>query len=167
MAEASRRGQEAPSLSAPGVLIGVGLGGFVDGIVLHQILQWHHLLSEEYPPNTLENVQLNVSADGFFHTFAWIAVVAGLMLLWRAVRAGRPWTWRTPLGWTLAGWGIFNLVEGIVDHHVLRLHRVRPDAANPMVWDIGFLAFGALLLIGGWLLARSDRPTSRGGPGAP
>ncbi|MGD9755596.1 MAG: DUF2243 domain-containing protein, partial [Acidimicrobiia bacterium] len=29
----------------PGLLIGIGLGGFVDGIVLHQVLQWHHLLT--------------------------------------------------------------------------------------------------------------------------
>ena len=147
----------ALSLVAPGILLGVGLGGFVDGIILHQVLQWHQMISDEYPPTTLENVQLNVTADGFFHTFTWIAVAVGLALLWRAVRAGRPWTWRTLLGWILAGWGIFNLVEGIIDHHILQVHRVKPDAANPMLWDMGFLVFGALLLIGGWLLARRDR----------
>jgi hypothetical protein len=27
--------------------MGVGLGGFVDGILLHQILQWHHMLTGE------------------------------------------------------------------------------------------------------------------------
>jgi uncharacterized membrane protein len=151
----------APSLVAPGILLGVGLGGFVDGIVLHQILQWHHMVSDEYPPTTLENVQLNVTADGFFHTFVWIAVAVGLALLWCTVHAGRPWTWRTLLGWILAGWGIFNLVEGTIDHHILQVHRVKPEAAEPMLWDIGFLVFGALLLAGGWLLARRDRP----GPG--
>ena len=30
-------------LRAPGILLGIGPGGFVDGIVLHQILQWHHM----------------------------------------------------------------------------------------------------------------------------
>ncbi len=25
-------------------ILGLGLGGFFDGIVLHQILQWHHLI---------------------------------------------------------------------------------------------------------------------------
>jgi uncharacterized membrane protein len=154
----------APSLVAPGILLGVGLGGFVDGIVLHQILQWHHMVSDEYPPTTLENTQINVTADGFFHTFVWIAVVVGLALLWRGVRDGRPWTWtwRTLLGWILAGWGIFNLVEGIIDHHILRVHRVKPDASDPILWDIGFLAFGALLLVGGWLLARRDRSEGSG-----
>ena len=154
--------ESASSLVVPGVLLGVGLGGFVDGIVLHQILQWHHMVSDEYPPTTLENTQINVTADGFFHTFTWIAVAVGIALLWRALRAGRLWTWRTLLGWILAGWGIFNLIEGIVDHHVLQVHRVRPDAANPMLWDVGFLVFGALLLVGGWLLARRDRSNPGG-----
>jgi uncharacterized membrane protein len=154
---ADRRDQ--PGLVAPGILLGVGLGGFVDGIVLHQILQWHHMVSQDYPPETLENARLNVMLDGFFHTFTWIAVAVGLGLLWRAVRTGRPWTWRTLAGWMLAGWGGFNVVEGTVNHHLLQLHRVKPDAAFPLVWDLGFLVFGVFLIIGGWLLVRSDRPS--------
>lgn len=149
---------KSPTLIAPGILLGVGLGGFVDGILLHQVLQWHHMVSEDHPPTSLENAQINMTADGFFHTFVWIAVAVGLALLWHALRAGRPWTWRTLLGWMLVGWGLFNLVEGIIDHHLLQIHRVKPDAADPMLWDLGFLLFGALLLVGGWLLARSDRP---------
>jgi uncharacterized membrane protein len=30
---------------APALLLGIGLGGFVDGIVLHQIRQWYHMLN--------------------------------------------------------------------------------------------------------------------------
>lgn len=154
------------SMRMSGLLLGLGLGGFVDGIVLHQILQWHHMLSgtEEYPPTRLGTVQVNVTADGLFHAVTWILVVAGLAVLWSAVRAGRPWTWRSLLGWMVVGWGVFNLVEGVVDHHLLRIHRVRPDAANPLLWDIGFLVFGALLVAGGWFLQRGDRTTGRGEP---
>jgi uncharacterized membrane protein len=148
------------SLTAPGLLLGVGLGGFVDGIVLHQILQWHHMISEEHPPTTLESAQLNMVADGLFHAAVWVAVVVGLALLWRAVRTGRPWTWRTLVGWLLAGWGGFNLVEGVVNHHLLQVHRVRPDAAEPLLWDVGFLVFGVLLVLGGYALARSDHPAA-------
>ena len=33
-----------------GILFGLGLGGFFDGIILHQVLQWHHMLtSAGYP----------------------------------------------------------------------------------------------------------------------
>ena len=73
----------------PGLLLGLGLGGFVDGIVLHQILQWHHLLSgtDEYPPTSVANLQVNVTADGLFHAVTWVLVVAGLAALWTTVRS--------------------------------------------------------------------------------
>ena len=54
---------------APGILLGIGLGGFVDGIVLHQILQWHHMLTSEgdYPPTTVAGLETNTLWDGLFH----------------------------------------------------------------------------------------------------
>jgi uncharacterized membrane protein len=79
----------------------------------------------------------------------------GLFLLHRAVRRGRGWSGRRLFGGMLIGWGGFNLVEGIIDHHVLGLHHVREAAANPLLWDIGFLIFGALLVAGGYALAKS------------
>ncbi len=39
------RPESATSIRLPATILGVGLGGFVDGIVLHQVLQWHHMLS--------------------------------------------------------------------------------------------------------------------------
>ncbi|GAA0802304.1 DUF2243 domain-containing protein [Spirilliplanes yamanashiensis] len=140
-----------PSLVLPGLLLGAGLGGFVDGIVLHQILQWHHMLShtERYPTTTLAGLQANTVADGLFHAAAWVAVFAGVWLLAKRLR-GRP---HGLTGLVLAGWGLFNLVEGVVDHHVLQVHHVR-EVANPLPWDLAFLAFGALLVAGGWALYR-------------
>ena len=35
-------GAAAPSL-LPGLVLGLGLGGLLDGILLHQILPWHHM----------------------------------------------------------------------------------------------------------------------------
>ncbi len=86
--------------SAPGILLGIGLGGFVDGILLHQILQWHHMLTSEgsYPKTTVAGLETNTLWDGLFHA---------------------------------AG-------------------------SNETAWNLAFLAFGALLVIGGWLLARSE-----------
>ena len=40
-------------LIAAGMLLGVGLGGFGDGIALHQLLQIHSMLSAIVPPNML------------------------------------------------------------------------------------------------------------------
>ncbi len=156
------RSTQAPhhhGITAPGLLLGIGLGGFVDGIVLHQMLQWHHMLTDQgdYPSNTVRGLEVNTLWDGLFHASTWLFVIVGLFLLWRAVAGGRRWTWRSLVGLLLAGWGIFNLVEGIVDHHILGVHHVRDDVADPMWWDLGFLAFGGALLVVGFALRGSDR----------
>jgi uncharacterized membrane protein len=141
-------------------LLGAGLGGFVDGIVLHQILQWHHMLTSEgdYPDTTVAGLEANTLADGLFHAAAWAAVVSGAVLLWRRMRE-RPhlMSGRALFGWALAGWGGFNLVEGVVDHHVLAIHHVR-EGTDHTTWDLAFLASGAVLLVTGWLLARTTPP---------
>jgi uncharacterized membrane protein len=148
--------------TAAGLLLGVGLGGFVDGIVLHQILQWHHMLTDygghgSFPSTTVDSLTENTRWDGLFHAATWVFLVAGLVLLWRATSAGYRPSWRGLVGLLLAGWGTFNLVEGVVDHHVLTIHHVRDDVADPIWWDLGFLAFGAVLVVVGLALWRTDR----------
>jgi uncharacterized membrane protein len=149
------------SIIRPGIILGLGLGGFFDGIVLHQILQWHHLLTDAgYPPNTVENLQINTLADGLFHAVTWILTVIGVFWLWSALRHhDTSVSMRVLVGALLMGWGLFNLVEGIINHHLLTLHHVRsgPDQA---LWDIGFLVWGALMLVGGWWLSRSQSARS-------
>lgn len=158
-----------PSLKAPGILLGVGLGGFVDGILLHQILQWHHMLTSTdtdhigvrfFSRYTVAGLEMNTLWDGFFHVFTWVMVVVGLTVLWGRVRLTRDrvWTSRALWGWILFGWGVFNLVEGVVDHHILAIHHVR-SGPHQLWWDLGFLALGALLVAVGWLVQRSgDTP---------
>jgi uncharacterized membrane protein len=154
-----REAQEPlPRPRAPAILLGIGLGGFVDGIVLHQILQWHHMLTSEgsYPATTVAGLETNTLWDGLFHAATWLAVAGGLYILWRRTAH---WTWavsgRAFLGWMLVGWGLFNLVEGVVDHHILTIHHVRAGS-HQTAWDLAFLALGALLVVGGGALARSD-----------
>jgi uncharacterized membrane protein len=143
------------------MLLGVGLGGFVDGILLHQVLQWHHLLTDygthaSFPPGTLRSLEDNTFWDGLFHVGTWLAVCAGLVLLWQALSAGYRTTWRNLAALLLVGWGTFNLVEGVVDHHLLTLHHVRDDVPDPLWWDVGFLVLGALLVVAGVTLHRRD-----------
>jgi uncharacterized membrane protein len=138
-----------------GLLFGLGLGGFLDGIVLHQILQWHHMVSADRPPTTLAGLEVNTVADGFFHLATWLLVVAASLTSIAAWRQGR----LAPnlsfhAGLVLAGWGIFNVVEGLVDHHLLGVHHVRDDLGAPLSWDVGFLVLGAALIVGGRLLHR-------------
>lgn len=147
-------------LVVAGFTLGLGLGGFVDGIVLHQLLQWHHLLSahEHYAQGTLGDLESLVMWDGVFHSATWVLTALGVGFLWRAGRMeGVAWSPRAFSGALALGWGVFNLVEGVIDHHLLGIHHVRDDLSGPLAWDLGFLAFGALLVLGGWLLIRGGR----------
>lgn len=148
---------------AAGIFFGLGLGGFFDGIVLHQVLQWHHMLSSWYPINSMANLELNTRWDGIFHSATYLFVLIGLFLLWRAAhRQHLYWSTNMLFGTILIGFGAFNVVEGAIDHHLLGLHHVNetvPKGQWPW-WDMAFLAWGTLMLISGWwLLARGRKET--------
>ncbi len=149
---------------APGFILGLGLGGFIDGIVLHQVLQWHHMLTgtDAYPSATLAGLEANTLADGFFHLSTWILVAVATALIVRAWQRGElaP-PWRAHVGMLLAGWGVFNVAEGLIDHQLLGIHHVRDDLGAPLGWDLAFLAFGVALIAGGVALARSAERFSR------
>lgn len=158
--EAGRYRLPNPMPLAPGIALGVGLGGFVDGIVLHQILQWHHMLtSAGYPVDSVRNLAINTLADGAFHALTWTATALGLVLLHQTMRRGHRWSGRRLLSGLLFGWGAFNLIEGLINHHVLGLHHVREAASRPLLWDLGFLGLGLLLLVAGYVAMRSERQT--------
>lgn len=139
-----------------GVMLGIGMGGFLDGILLHQILQWHNMLSTVLPPDTLDAMHINMFWDGLFHAVVWVATLVGIYLIW----TGAPRAVVLPsavwlFGLMMIGWGIFNLTEGLIDHHLLDIHHVRGWGPNP-VWDYGYLLSGPLLIGLGLLLPRSD-----------
>lgn len=139
---------------AGGLLLGVGLGAFLDGIVLHQLLQWHHMLTDAgQPSDTVRGLEVNTLADGIFHAAAWVVTLLGAWLL--ASAGTIPRSPRRFAGTLLAGWGLFNLVEGLVDHILLGVHHVneRVPADERIYWDLGLLALsGAVLAIGVSLL---------------
>ena len=146
-----------------GILFGLGLGGFFDGIVLHQLLQWHHMLSSWYPVNTIENLELNTLWDGIFHSSTYLFVVAGLFVLWRsAQRRHLFWSSKLLAGTMLIGFGIFNTAEGIIDHHILGIHHVNETVALEywIYWDIGFTASGLIMMAVGWMLVRQGERES-------
>ncbi|RYY21061.1 MAG: DUF2243 domain-containing protein [Cytophagaceae bacterium] len=150
--------QRRTPLVAAGLLLGAGLGGFVDGIVLHQILQWHNMLSGQLPPDTLVRAKVNMYWDGLFHAAVWVLTAVGLAMLWAATgRADVPHSGRTLAGGLLLGWGSFNVVEGVIDHEILGLHHVYEYTPNHLPADMSFLALGLALLLAGGLLVRAGR----------
>ena len=163
MAEARHHG----AILSAGILLGTGLGGFFDGILLHQILQWHNMLSSVRPPTDLVSMKYNMLWDGIFHAFTWIMTVLGLTRLWRAgQRADVPWSTRTFVGALALGWGAFNFIEGLIDHQILGLHHVHPGEGQ-LAWDIGFLASGVILIAVGWALVRAGRRETTPRAGVP
>lgn len=140
------------------MILGIGLGGFIDGIVLHQILQWHEMLSNKIPPTTLIGKTVNMFWDGVFHAFCLVVVLIGVIRLWKLIR--RPDIDRSGYllsGGLFIGWGIFNIIEGLIDHHFLKLHNVKELSANPEAWNYGFLVISVVMIIGGYLLAKKRR----------
>jgi uncharacterized membrane protein len=149
-----------------GVVIGVGLGGFIDGIVLHQIAQWHNMGSAVLPPITMEAMRLNMVWDGSFHAATWVITLLGVYMLRREINAGIRFESATVFtGQMLIGWGGFNVVEGIVDHHLLGLHHVRDLPQHVPVYDWLFLMLGGVgpLAIGAMLIAQQT-PSVDGSP---
>ena len=144
------------NLARSSVVLGVGVGGLFDGIVFHQILQWHHMVSGPWPADTLANLELNTLFDGLFHGAAWVLTLLGLWLVQRGTGlASAQAAGRILVGGILAGWGSFNLGEGILDHYLIGLHHVRPGP-DQSLYDAAFLVWGGVFIVLGWRLIRAQ-----------
>ena len=140
---------------ASGVVLGIGLGGFIDGIALHQIMQWHNMGSAILPPHTMAAMTQNMRWDGWFHAATLLVTLAGVFMLWSEGHRGTaPESRATLVGQMFFGWGGFNLVEGVIDHHLLELHHVRDLPMHVPLYDwlflaiagIGFMVLGVVLM---------------------
>ena len=142
-----------------GILLGLGLGGFADGILLHQIIQWHNMGSAVVPPTTMLAMADNMRWDGLFHAAVWVLTLAGVYrLLADARRRAALPDAKEFTGLLILGWGWFNLVEGIIDHHLLGLHHVRDLPAHVPLYDWLFLGIGGIgFILLGLALSRHDR----------
>jgi uncharacterized membrane protein len=148
------------SLLWPAILVGIGVAGSLDEILLHQLLRWHHFYDRG-------SQAAGLIADGVFHLGSTAVLAVGLVLLVRRWRAGS-----APMRWAVAGIlvgaGGFNLYDGIVQHKLLGLHQVRAGAADNLLYDVAFVGLAAVILLAGLLLLRlpggrltGRRPASR------
>lgn len=143
-------------LTTAAMIVGIGVGGFIDGIVLHQILQWHEMLSNKIPATNYVGKSVNMFWDGIFHFFTLIVTFTGIILLWKLLhRKNVNRSGYLLSGGLLTGWGAFNIIEGIIDHQVLKLHNVRELTTDPQVYNLAFLGFSIVLLLLGYLLAKN------------
>jgi len=122
------------------------------------------MLTARLPRTTLVNAEINMFWDGLFHAFTWIMTVLGLALLWRAFKRDELLR-STPvfIGSMVLGWGLFNLVEGLIDHQLLGIHHV-VEVGNQFLWDMLFLASGVVFIGVGWLLIQRTETDTRQKP---
>lgn len=139
-------------MHAPLLVTGFGLGAFADGIVLHQLLQWHHLVSSYEAADDLAGLETNTFWDGVFHAGAWVVVVVGV--LWLVHRRASVPSLRPAVGTGLVGWGAFHLVDQVVFHLLLEAHHIRM-VESYQLYDWGYTAIGVLLIAVGPAVART------------
>jgi uncharacterized membrane protein len=131
-----------------GALMGFAFGGFFDGILLHQLLQWHHLLSGWRPGGTVGLLRQHILWDGAFHAAHYLVLGLGLALLWPRPGHGRIFGACFALGF-----GVWHVLDAVVNHWALGLHRIRQDSLQPLAWDLVFFGLGVVALALGalWL----------------
>lgn len=148
----SRAGPPVRSILVTGLILGVGLVGTLDEVVLHQLLQWHNLYV-----HTTQFWRLFV--DGVFHAVMSGLLFLGAMRLWAdRRRIGRAPDGRALAAGVLLGMGGFNLYDGTVQHKLLQLHPVREGVENILPYDLAFNGVALALLLAGWLLWRGVEP---------
>ncbi|MNK10612.1 hypothetical protein D3C87_286390 [compost metagenome] len=146
------------------LLLGFAMGGFFDGILLHQILQWHHLLSGVQTA-ALGSLAAQVAADGVFHAIMYVIAAVGLIELFRARPAMAAPAARPRWGLFWIGFGVWHIVDALLSHWITGIHRVKMDSDIPLAWDIGWvLVFGLVPLLYGWR-TRNGRPPRSDGRG--
>jgi uncharacterized membrane protein len=164
MSDHPERVKFGPLISA-GAVLGFGLGGFLDGIFLHQILQWHNMLSNRIPVVDLVTAKTNMVWDGYFHLAVWIATMTGLVMLFNAgKRKDVAWSGKVLAGAWIFGWGVFNILDSVVNHYILRLHNVYEytTPANQALYNHLFLIGpGIIFAVVGWSIIMSGKGSWR------
>ena len=146
------RGDRGQGLFWPGVLVGIGIAGTLDEVVLHQLLGWHHFYDRSTP-------SVGLLSDGLFHILSTALLVIGVIQLVERRRT-TPDPPRLALAGILLGAGGFNLYDGTIQHKLLGLHQVRAGVPNNLPYDLAFLAIATTVtLAGALLLRRARQPT--------
>ncbi|WP_454191084.1 DUF2243 domain-containing protein [Paenibacillus sp. Marseille-Q7038] len=123
-----------------GILFGFGIIAFVDEVVFHQLLHWHHF----YDKSTSD---IGLVSDGLFHAFSFFATIGSSFML-ADLRRRDAFSLKRWIGGILLGAGSFQLYDGIIQHKVMRLHQIRYHVdilPYDLIWNFAALV---LLIVG-------------------
>lgn len=146
-------------LITAGIVLGIGQAGFFDGIIFHQLLQWHHMFSNVKTDTTVAGLELNTLGDGLFHLFDWSMTLLGIFLLWRVAKQPQALSTAPFIGALMIGFGLFNCLEGLIDHQILGIHHVR-SGAHTLIYDLAYLLISGFIAIAGWVILQSNQAKS-------
>ncbi|MBD7939021.1 DUF2243 domain-containing protein [Cytobacillus sp. Sa5YUA1] len=128
-----------------GILFGLGLVAFIDEMVFHQLLSWHHFYDQS-------TTKIGLLSDGLFHAFSWFATVASLFMV-ADLRRRNSWWKKRWIGGVLLGIGLFNLYDGLIQHKVFKLHQIR-YGVDLLPYDLVWNITAALITIIGIIIIR-------------
>lgn len=153
------------SYNAGALLIGISFGGFLDGILFHQILQWHSLLSSVDRPG-FGDTRFRMMVDGIFHAGMYLVAVSGVYLFWKGLKSHPEATIPPPGAMMLTGFGVWHVLDAIINHWLLGLHHIKEDQYW-LLWDVIFFIAGVICVAIGISLRRAQsavRMPNRTGP---
>ncbi len=131
-----------------GILFGIGLVAFLDEMVFHQLLHWHHF----YDKSTTD---VGLVSDGLFHAFSWFATIGSLFMV-ADLRRRRSFWLKRWWGGVLIGAGAFQLYDGTIQHKLMRIHQIR-YVENLLLYDLIWNISAALMIVIGSALAIRTR----------
>lgn len=146
----------------PGVLIGFGIGGLVNGIVVRDLLQWHQTMSGTEAMSGA-GLEMNLRANGIVAAGCLLIALVGVLWLWNAASMRRHDHWRGSgrhmIGWFLIGWAVFTIASTVVATMILGWHDVNETVAagDRMMWNWGAVGVGVVVGLIGLALAMSRR----------
>jgi uncharacterized membrane protein len=158
MKDVMGQSRDLTAFRTAGVFLGLGLGALFYGVVFHQILQWHHLITNAsfFDPTTLPLLENATYAVGGFDLVAALATFIGIGFLWHALQTQQVGSLRALAGPIIMCWGLFNLADGVISHFILGIHHINQTAPRDqwLWWDIGFLVLSLVIIVIGWQLSR-------------
>lgn len=157
--------KQARSVLFTGVLIGIGIAGFLDETIFHQLLQWHafYWATDE---------RGRILSDGLFHLFSTLLLLLGLFYVWRGRARWIATSGSIMIAGILMGAGGFNFYDGIIQHAILHLHLVNEHVCNLSIthgnntlancpqdipYEVGWDIVGFIVLAIGFLLWREQQ----------
>ena len=115
--------KQVRSVLFTGILIGIGIAGFLDETIFHQLLQWHafYWATDEHG---------RILSDGLFHLFSTLVLLWGLYRVWRGRARWIAISGSIIIAGILMGAGGFNFYDGIIQHAILHFHLVNEHVCN-------------------------------------